>query len=107
MLMISGNSRVFLFRDSVHMGTSFDGLIALAEKHFPGNLKNNSFFVFMNTTMDRIKVLYWDENGFVVWYKKLSKGKFLNKIRSNNMASRRELLELLEDTSATKTRYLK
>ena len=37
---------------------------------------SGALFVFKNKRADRIKVLYWDTDGFVLWYKVLQKGTF-------------------------------
>ncbi len=58
------------------MRKGFEGLEALVQMLFPGELTTGSFFVFFNTTRDHVKVLFWDEDGFVIWHKRLEKGRF-------------------------------
>jgi len=57
------------------MRKGFDGLSALVtakgQDVFSGHL-----FVFVSRKCDRVKVLCWDRGGFVLWYKRLERGRF-------------------------------
>jgi transposase len=93
-MLMPGNARLFLYQGSISMHKSFDGLIAAIEEAFPGQLLSGSYFIFLSRTRDRMKVLYWDIDGFVIWYKRLEKGTFAT--RKESSMCRRDFLLLLE-----------
>jgi len=93
--MIVGHSqRIYLCSYPTSMKKSFEGLSALVEEFFPGELTSGSCFLFLNRRKDCIKILYWDGDGFAIWYKRLERGSFRGK--SHGEISRRDLLLLLE-----------
>lgn len=75
MLSLTSAVRIFLWTAPVDMRKGFDGLQALVRAAdmdvFSGNL-----FVFVSRRADRAKILTWERGGFVLWYKRLSKGTF-------------------------------
>jgi transposase len=96
MLSIPGNARIFLCQRPVNMRKSFDGLSAEVERLFPGEICTGAFFVFLNRGRNHIKVLFWDRDGFVIWYKRLEKGSFPGKWDAESTIDRRSFLMLLE-----------
>ena len=96
MLSIPGTTRIFLYQDKVDMRKSFEGLSALAEENFPDQLLTGALFIFLNKKKDRIKVLYFDQDGLAIWYKLLEKGTFSWKQIDHTSINRREFLILLE-----------
>lgn len=76
MLTLPPSVRVFVCLEATDMRKGFDGLAAvtrerLAEDPFSGHL-----FVFFNRRKDRVKILFWDRSGLVVWYKRIEQGRF-------------------------------
>ena len=75
MLTLPRSVRIYLAAGPVDLRKSIDGLGAIARAHahdiFSGHL-----FVFTSRRGDRIKVLAWDHGGFVLYYKRLERGRF-------------------------------
>ena len=96
MLALSGEAKVFVCQEPVDLRKGFEGLGAIVEKFFCAELTSGAYFAFLNRRRDRIKVLYWDGDGLVIWYKRLEKGTFSKTKSETPMMSRREFFMLLE-----------
>lgn len=69
-------SRVFLYRDPVDFRKSYRGLSALVELELGHNPFSGDLYVFVNRDRSRIKALFWEESGFVLYYKALVEERF-------------------------------
>lgn len=94
MLAISGGAKIFLCHGSTDLRKGFEGLSALVESGMEQSLTNNAYFIFVNKTRDRMKILYLDIDGLAIWYKRLEKGRFPK--RNQKLLDRREFFMLLE-----------
>jgi transposase len=63
--------------ESVDLRRGHDGLCSLVRNHFRLDPFSGHLFVFLGRRLDRVKVLFWDRGGFVLYYKRLSRGRFL------------------------------
>jgi len=77
MLMLPSNTQVYLAAEPVDMRKSFDGLSEIVQNVIEESPFSGHLFVFCNKGRNRIKVLYWDRNGFCIWYKRFEKGRYL------------------------------
>jgi transposase len=68
--------RVFLCMTPTSMSFSFDRLMGIAERIFRHDPLSGHLFLFLNRTRNRVKILYWDRDGFCIWYKRLEEGVF-------------------------------
>lgn len=68
--------RIWLGTTPVDLRKSFDGLAEQVRQHLHNDPLSGHLFVFRNKRGDRIKLLYWDEDGFVIVYKRLEQGTF-------------------------------
>lgn len=64
------------------MRKSINGLSALVLDVFDQSPQSKDIFLFYNKARDKVKLIFWDRNGFVLYYKRLDKGKF--KLRKSN-----------------------
>jgi transposase len=101
MLSISGDAKIYVCLKAVDLRKGFDLLAAIAEELFPKKLLSYGYFVFFNKSKDRMKVLYWDVDGFAIWYKRLEKGSFSKKI-DQECLDRKAFLMLLEGVTPQK-----
>jgi len=76
MLSVGGGSRVHLYLGRVDFRKSVDGLSALVMSGMKEDPYGGGYFVFCNKSRNRLKILYWDTNGFCLWYKRLEEEKF-------------------------------
>jgi len=68
--------RVFLCMTPTSMSFSFDRLMGIVEKIFRRDPLSGHLFLFLNRSRNRMKILYWDSDGFCIWYKRLEEGVF-------------------------------
>ena len=69
-------AQVFLARDPVDMRKSINGLAVEVEAVMALNPFEPHLFAFCNRRRDKIKILYFEGNGFVLWYKRLERQRF-------------------------------
>ncbi len=76
MLNLPRTVRIYLAGQPADMRRSFDGLAALVRDFLGADPLSGHLFVFRNKRGDRLKLLYWDEDGYVIFYKRLEEGVF-------------------------------
>ena len=92
----SGVHRIFLYEQHVDMRKSFEGLSRLIEVSYPDKLLTGALFLFLNRRRNLIKILHWDGDGFVIWYKRLEQGTFSGCFSGHDELSRQQFTMLLE-----------
>jgi len=68
--------RVYLCTSPTDMRKGFDTLAALVREQLHHDPLSGSLFLFAGRGKDRLKILYWDTDGFAIWYKRLEEGTF-------------------------------
>ena len=71
MIHLPASVRVYLCLTPCDMRKSFDSLQALVREHLQLDAFAGHLFVFTSRRKDRVKILYWDRDGFAVWSKRL------------------------------------
>lgn len=76
MIHLPASVRVYLCTSPCDMRRSFDGLHALVTGAMQLDAFAGHLFCFANRRRDRVKILYWDRDGFAVWAKRLEEGTY-------------------------------
>lgn len=75
-MLSSYPKRVYLAVGNTDMRKSINGLSVLVEQAMGHDPFTGDMFVFCNRRRNMIKILYWDQNGFALWHKRLEKHRF-------------------------------
>ena len=69
-------NKIYISSANVDMRKSIDGLVSIVEDSFNCSSTDDALFVFHNRYCDKIKMLYWNTEGFCLLYKRIEKGRF-------------------------------
>lgn len=72
----TGAEKIYIACGYTDLRRGIDGLAAIVEKQFQLDPFSNTLFLFCGRRKDRIKALYWENNGFILLYKRLEEGIF-------------------------------
>ena len=98
MIHLPASVRVYLCLTACDMRKSFDSLHALAREHLHVDAFAGHLVVFASRRRDRIKILYWDRDGFAIWSKRLEEGTYAIPFSDGEGGPRREIT--VEELSA-------
>ncbi|HYD72378.1 MAG TPA: IS66 family insertion sequence element accessory protein TnpB [Candidatus Binatia bacterium] len=109
MLRPPPTTRLFVCTRAVDLRRSFDGLAALTRDVLCLDPLSGHLFIFFNRRRDRVKILYFDGDGFALWMKRLEKGTFAPVAAASEGSCARslsaaELAMLLEGIDIVNTR---
>ncbi len=76
MIHLPASVRVYLCLTACDMRKSFDSLHTLVREHLDLDPFAGHLFVFASRRRDRVKILYWDRDGFAIWSKRLEEGTY-------------------------------
>lgn len=74
--MLSMPDRIVLASGATDLRKSIDSLAAIVQEQFSLNPFSPTLFVFCNRGRDKLKMLYWEHNGFWLLYRRLERGTF-------------------------------
>lgn len=76
MLSLPPSVRVFIAMQPVDGRKGADGLSALIRSAFAHDPLDGHLHVFFSRRRDRVRIVYWDRDGFALWSKRLERGRF-------------------------------
>lgn len=76
MLTLPPSVRIYLATGKVDLRRGHDGLGAIVRSQWKVDVYGGHLFVFVGRRADRCKILFWDRGGFVLYYKRLERGRF-------------------------------
>jgi transposase len=76
MLSISPVVNIFLYGQVADLRRGIDGLAMMVHEAMGEDPLSGSLFIFLNRRRNRIKLLYWDTDGYAIWMKRLERGSF-------------------------------
>jgi transposase len=76
MLSLPRSVRIYVASLPIDMRMGHNGLFGLVREQWKKDPFTGHLFVFFGRAHDRVKVLFWDRGGFVIYYKRLERGRF-------------------------------
>lgn len=76
MLAITENVSVYLWLGVVDMRVGFDRLALFIKEQMRRDVLSGGLYVFLSRRRDRVKIMYWDRDGYALWFKRLEAGTF-------------------------------
>lgn len=76
MLNVSEGVTIYVSDKPVDCRKGINGLVGLVVEQGAAPVNDGSVYVFYNRGCDRVKCLFWNKNGFVLYHKRLERGRF-------------------------------
>lgn len=74
MISFAPGIKIYLHRQPIDMRKSFDGLFGIVKNELSMDVRNGGLFMFINLRRNRVKLMYWDNDGIAIWQKRLERG---------------------------------
>ena len=107
-MLLPFNTDIWLYPNPIDFRRQMDGLIILVADHLKLNPTSGQIFLFRNRHANKIKLLWWEWNGFWLCYKRLERGrlKFPDKSDIVMLLTADQFSWLLSGLDFTKQRLL-
>jgi len=77
MIKLRSGKKIYVSTEFINMRKSIDGISILVHEILGHHAQSGDLFIFFNKARDKVKILWWDKNGFVLHYKRLEKHRFV------------------------------
>ena len=75
-MLFGFSEKIWFYRHPLDFRKQIDGLVVVVADQLKQNPTSGQLFIFRNRSGNKVKLLCWDRNGFVLTYKRLEKGRF-------------------------------
>jgi transposase len=76
MIKLRPGVEVYVSLEAIDMRKAIDGLVCLVANEFNEDPQSGHLFLFFNKSKDKVKIVFWDQAGFVLHYKRMEKHRF-------------------------------
>jgi transposase len=77
MLKIRSGIQIYVSLLAIDMRKSIDTLSMVVSEELACSPQSGHLFIFFNRSRDKVKILYWDRNGYVLHYKRMERHRFI------------------------------
>ena len=91
MLSLPPSVGLFVATQLVDGRKGADSLMVIVRDVFKHDPLSGHLFVFFSRRLDRVRIVYWDRNGFAMWTKRLEKGRYRPRLASDESVDVRSL----------------
>ena len=67
---------VYVYTGILDMRVGFDRLAARIQEEYQRSAMQGGWYVFFSRTRDRVRIFYWDRDGYAMWTKRLEAGSY-------------------------------
>ena len=75
-MLLPFNTQIWFYRQPIDFRKQIDGIVYLVADTLEKDPTSGQLFVFRNKSADKLKMLYWDDQGFWLLYKRFEKARF-------------------------------
>jgi transposase len=75
-LSLPPSVRLFIATQPVDGRKGADSLMAMVREVFAHDPLSGHLFIFFSRRCERVRIVYWDRNGYAMWTKRLEQGRF-------------------------------
>lgn len=75
-MLLSFNAPIWFYPKPIDFRKQMDGLVVFVADHLSMHPASGQLFIFRNRSRNKLKMLWWDRNGFWLFYRRLEKGCF-------------------------------
>jgi len=95
-MLMGFNQPIWFYQQPVDFRKQIDGLVLLVADQLNQDPVSGQLFIFRNRQSNKLKLLWWDNNGFWLFYKRIEKGRFkLPKISESSLKLSKDQLSVL------------